>query len=192
MTELLPEDLEGISAAAMPVLIGQERVNATPDWLLPQYGEAATAAMLFEATQYQSHGEIDRLHAAFLTALTGNATIPERDTWKPKEDAARAILNGSTDATFLALLQPEAEVRGITVQAFCVTVLAKAAAYYTLCGLAGKIKAAAHAGVELATNPTELEAALTAAKDDITPAAIADAQQAAEAAAAAVVQQYSS
>lgn len=120
-------------------------------------------------------------HAAVMRVLTGNATIEERDTWKTKEDAARAFLYGAATAGQQAMLELEAEGRGEEVQALASAIVAKADSFARLIGLASKLRAEARAAVDQATDaavplsgvPAGIDAVFSSLSDQVA-AAIAD------------------
>lgn len=95
---------------------------------------------------------IDAEHAAFLRQLTGEATIEERDTWKTKEEAARAVLAETATEGQNNMLVLEAEGRAEDVGALAATIVAKADAFVTLIGMASKVRAIAYAAVIEATD----------------------------------------
>ena len=114
---------------------------------------------------------IDGEHASFIRMLTGNATIEERDTWKTKEEAARAFLAETATAGQQEMLALEAEGRGERVGALAATIVDKADGFVTLIGLASKLRAQARVAVKEATDDTvpieNVEAAIDAVFVDL-------------------------
>lgn len=96
--------------------------------------------------------QVDVEHADLLRRLTGNATIEERDTWTVKEAAARAQLDGTATDSQQQMLAMEAEGRQQSVNALASIIVAKADQFRVLVGLTSKLRAAARAGVEAATD----------------------------------------
>jgi hypothetical protein len=95
---------------------------------------------------------VDQEHAGFLRNLTGNATIEERDTWKTKEDAARALVAGSATDGQQAMIAYEAQGDGTKPLALAQTIIAKAEAFQSLIGLAAGMKAKAKTAITQASS----------------------------------------
>lgn len=90
---------------------------------------------------------IDLLHASFMRSLTGDATVEERDTWKPKEEAARAYVDGSASDGQKAMIDLEAAGTGGDPVALAARVVAKAEAFLILIGIAAGLRAKARAAI---------------------------------------------
>ena len=103
------------------------------------------------AVIHAKHGEI-------LEALTGNATIQERDTWPIKERAGRALLDGSASAIEVAMLTAEAEMIGITAEQLAQTIVGKADAFKMLVARAAGLRSQGIASVEACLTPEQVEA----------------------------------
>lgn len=110
---------------------------------------------------------VDQEHARFLRELTGNATVEERDTWKIKEDAARAVVAGTYSLGQLAMLQNEADGRGSTVDYLANSIISKAEAFQSLIGLASKVKARAKGAIDASTSPEVPIEAVAASLDRV-------------------------
>jgi hypothetical protein len=95
---------------------------------------------------------IDQEHAIYLVALTGDATVAERDTWRVKEEAARAFEAGTATPGQTAMLAAEAQCAGITEAELAATIIAKADAFLTLIGLAAGLRAKGRAAIMAATD----------------------------------------
>ncbi|MFI0396040.1 hypothetical protein [Paracoccus jiaweipingae] len=96
--------------------------------------------------------KIDAEHARYLRALTGGATIEERDTWKPKEEASRAFEAGTATPGQAAMLAAEADGGGITEAELAAKIIAKADAFLALIGVAAGLRAKARAAIMAATD----------------------------------------
>ena len=95
---------------------------------------------------------VDKEHANYLVMLSGGATVAERDTWKVKEEAARAFEAGTASAGQAAMLSAEAQGAGITVAALAATIIAKSEAFLALIGVAAGLRAQGRAAVLAATD----------------------------------------
>ncbi|MBI1495407.1 hypothetical protein [Halocynthiibacter styelae] len=96
--------------------------------------------------------EIDRMHARYLEEFTGSATVAERDTWKVKEEAARALVAGNATAGQAAMLVSEAQGRGVTEPELAATIIGKAERFLSLVGIAGGIRAKGRSAILVATD----------------------------------------
>lgn len=109
---------------------------------------------------------IEEVHADFLRNLTGNATIEERDTWKTKEEAARALIAGDASDGQTAMIGFEAAGAGVKPEVLAQTIIVKAEAFQTLIGKAAGLRAKAKAAIAQATDETvpldQVEPALAA------------------------------
>lgn len=107
---------------------------------------------------------INDVHAMFMRELTGNATIEERDTWKTKEEAARALIAGNATEGQTAMIVLEAQGDGTDPADLAAIIVAKAEGYQQLIGMAAGLKNKAKAAVAQATDPAvpldQVEAAL--------------------------------
>lgn len=114
---------------------------------------------------------INEVHAAFLRDLTGNATIEERDTWKTKEEAARALLAGAASDGQTAMIGFEAAGAGVEPAVLVQTIIAKSEAFQALIGKAAGLRAKAKAAIAQATDETvpldQVEPALAAIFDQL-------------------------
>lgn len=115
-----------------------------PDFVEVLAGEGVWWVDL-EASRMNALAEVDQVHAGQLRQLTGNATIEERDTWAPKANAARALLAGAADEAQAAMLGLEAAQRGLSAEELTQTILARAAAFEQLIGVASAIRTKARA-----------------------------------------------
>lgn len=80
--------------------------------------------------------EINQFHADTLKALTGNATIEERDTWPSKEAAARAFMKNEADKTQMEMLTIECQFTGEDIMTLSVNIIDKSEQFRRLVGLA--------------------------------------------------------
>lgn len=99
-------------------------------------------------------GRVDEEHANYLVTLTGGATVAERDTWKVKEEAARAFEAGAATPGQTAMLAAEAQGAGITEAELAATIIAKADAFLALIGVAAGLRAKGRAAIMAATDET--------------------------------------
>lgn len=95
---------------------------------------------------------VDEEHASLLVTLTGSATEAERDTWKVKEEAARAFDAGTATPGQAAMLAAEAQGRSITEVELVAVIIGKADAFLHLIGLAASIRAKGRAAIMAATD----------------------------------------
>ena len=95
---------------------------------------------------------VDEEHANYLVTLTGGATVAERDTWKVKEEAARAFEADTATPGQAAMLAAEAQGSGITEAELAATVIAKADAFLALVGVAAGLRAKGRAAIMAATD----------------------------------------
>jgi hypothetical protein len=95
---------------------------------------------------------VDEEHANYLVTLTGGATVAERDTWKVKEEAARAFEADTATPGQTAMLTAEAQGVGITKAELAATIIAKADAFLALIGVAAGLRAKGRAAIMAATD----------------------------------------
>lgn len=114
---------------------------------------------------------IDAEHAHWLELLTGGATVAERDTWKAKEEAARAYLADTATPGQAAMIATEAEGTKITETALAEKIVAKADTFLTLIGIAAGIRARSRAAIMAATAddvpPDQVETRIAVALDTL-------------------------
>lgn len=96
--------------------------------------------------------KVDDFHAQVLRDLTGGATVEERDTWKVKEDAARALIAGSATAGQQSMLALEGKGDDSTAEEIAAIVIAKADAFLTLIGTAAGLRRKARNAVKAAAD----------------------------------------
>lgn len=134
-------------------------VSADPELLVSQIqtlGPVAALAQGYSEEQVRSGllgaalARINSVHASFMRKLTGNATKEERDTWKPKEEAARAYLAGSARPCQISMIEDEASGDGEDPAALAARIIGKAEAFEELIGKAGKIRNKARSAVRQA------------------------------------------
>jgi hypothetical protein len=131
-----------------------------PDFVAVLAGEGVWWVDL-EASRMNALAEVDQVHAGQLRQLTGNATIVALLTWSPKANAARALLAGTADEAQTAMLGLEAAQRGLTAEEMAQTILARAAKFEKLIGVASAIRTKARAAF---TTAETLEDMLLAGK----------------------------
>jgi len=124
------------------------------------------AAAIHAARLKEAERQVDDIHRALLAELTGRKPAEERDTWAPKEVAARGYLDGTASATDAAMIEAEAAGDVITGTELAQIVVAKADAFKALVGAAGAIKRQAKAALAAipadAPGPqADIDAALT-------------------------------
>lgn len=108
----------------------------------PEHAEFRAAAMV----------RINTEHAKFLRHLTGDATVEERDTWKTKELAARALIAGDASDGQMAMLSHEAAGAGVEPVTLAQVIIAKAEGFQALIGMAAGLKAKAKTAIYQATD----------------------------------------
>lgn len=97
---------------------------------------------------------INQAHATFMRELTGNATIEERDTWKTKEEAARAyLLNTATEGQSM-MIELEAQGDGTEPTVLAQIIVARSEGFQKLIGMAAGLKNKAKAAIAQATDET--------------------------------------
>ena len=135
--------------SVLPDNLGQE--YWLPDGsqrVVKAYGELLPADALFEEPDLRSLEEIagetlalvDRRHAEFLRALTDNATSEERDTWKTKEEAARAVMAGTASEGQQAMIALEADGAGVAPDTLAQVIVQKAENYQQMIGIAAGLR----------------------------------------------------
>ena len=97
---------------------------------------------------------IDQEHEGYLVSLTGGATVAERDTWKVKEEAARALEAGTVTLAQSNMLALEASGTGVSPEALAGAIIAKADAFLSLIGTAARVRAMGRAAIKAATDDT--------------------------------------
>ncbi|WP_420567832.1 hypothetical protein [Thalassovita sp.] len=148
--------VSGASSEADAIALFNEAMAGLAD-PVPTHAQLRTTALQ----------RVDQEHAAFMRHLTGDATIEERDTWKTKEEAARAVLADAATPGQQAMLALEAEGRGEEVATLAATIVAKADGFAMLIGLASKLRAKARASITQATDDTVPVADVSAALDAV-------------------------
>lgn len=110
-------------------------------------------AALRDAITQKALVRVNDTHTMFMRTLTGNATIEERDTWKTKEEAARAMIAGKATDGQTAMITLEAQGDGTDPAQLAATIVAKAEGYQTLIGMAAGLKTKAKAAIAQAVDP---------------------------------------
>jgi len=113
--------------------------------------------------EFEKEGAVVRiheLHAEVLEALTGEATIQERDTWAPKEAAARAYVAGSAPPPDVLMIETEATLSGQDPTALATYIVFKADQFKLLVGKAAGLRAQGLAAIEACLTPAHVEAAM--------------------------------
>lgn len=111
---------------------------------------AQPAAIAREVQRDAALRQIDAAHAAYLRDLTGGATVEERDTWKAKEEVARAYVAGAATSGQAAMLAAEAAGAGLSEADLAAKVIAKADSFLALIGIAAGLRAKACAAIMIA------------------------------------------
>lgn len=134
------------------VVVDGRSLSAVPFESLQELGvsEADAAALARPVLLRDANRRIDVAHAAFLRSLTGNATSEERDTWKTKEEAARAFIAGNATDGQTALIELEAQGEGTEPAALAQVIVGKAESFQKLIGMAAGLKNKAKAAVKQA------------------------------------------
>lgn len=135
-----PDDTTELAVAVWADLQSATVAPAT----IPPHAEQAAEAI----------ASVNRVHAQFLRDLTGGATIEERDTWKTKEEAARALIADTATEGQAAMLTLEAAGDGTDPLVLAQIIIAKADAFAALIGKAAGLKAKAKAQIAAATAET--------------------------------------
>lgn len=124
---------------------------------------------------------IDWEHSRFLRELTGNATTEERDTWKTKEEAARAYITGNATDGQTAMIELEAQGDGTDPAVLAQLIVAKAERFQNLIGIAAGLKSKAKAAIKQATDETASIEQIGPALEGLLGQVRAEAEAAAEA-----------
>ena len=130
-------------AAGKTIVIGDEGRPVAADTPVPPAAEQRAEAL----------ARIDREHARYLARLTGGATQEERDTWAPKETAARAVLDGTARPAQATMLAEEAAAKDTTSEELAARIVAKSDSFHELVGRASAMRARAEAAILQATAP---------------------------------------
>jgi hypothetical protein len=114
--------------------------------------DISTANMLNDARK-TALAKIAAAHAEMLTLATGGASAAERDTWVVKEAAALDVLTGGDGSGAIV------PVDGESLETLAEKIVAKAAGYRHIVGIADKIKRQAEKAVETLAleTPDDLE-----------------------------------
>lgn len=122
---------------------------------VPPDGARDTAPPMPRADQRKAAlSRVDETHATYLVTLTGGATVAERDTWKVKEEAARAFEAGKASAGQAAMLATEAAGAGIPQAELAAQIIANAEAFLANIGVAAGLRAKGRAAILAATDET--------------------------------------
>lgn len=97
--------------------------------------------------------------------ITGEIPRSERDSWATKAAAADAHTAGNATARQNAMLQAEAEMRSITIDALAAMILERAAVFEVVAAKIAAQRSLTFEAVDAAPTISDLEMALTAAKD---------------------------
>jgi hypothetical protein len=116
------------------------------------YTEGTAPPIPREDQRRHALARVDEEHADYLVTLTGGATVAERDTWKVKEEAARAFEANTATPGQIAMLAAEAQGAGITEAELAANIIAKAEAFLTLVGVAAGLRAKGRAAITAATD----------------------------------------
>lgn len=83
-----------------------------------------------------ARADLDALHDTALLTAAG-ATSVQRELWPAKQSAAERVIEGKKIPTDMALLGPEAETDGITIEQLANKIMKYATAHLALAGAAG-------------------------------------------------------
>lgn len=143
------------------------------------------AASILTHAEYLANGlaKVDAMHADFMRALTGNATVEERDTWTAKvaaaklidamtdaeveAEAAKIVAGDETSIDDLETLVGDVGLGVAELRALADVVLTKSRAYKRLVGVASRIRREAKAAVTAATDAAQPIEGVGAALDQI-------------------------
>lgn len=117
---------------------------------------AATKAL----AKRRAAAEADKL----ANAVTGEIPRSERDSWSTKAAAADAHTAGSATARQNAMLQAEAEMRNITIDALAAMILERATVYEVVAAKIAAQRSLTFEAVDAASTISDVETVLTAAK----------------------------
>ena len=158
---------EAAFMAGFRAIVDGVAIDAVPPVAWAEVERAMVAHTLAEARRW-----VEDRHAALLAQLTGNASLEERDSWKIKQEAAAALLDGRASPIQTDMLAMEAAGRGLSVDALATLIMTKSDAFCVFVGAAGAVRGRALARLDglaatvmgLAQTDTEL-AAVRAAFD---------------------------
>jgi hypothetical protein len=129
------------------------------EWRLDPAKEAAQ----FERAKLRALDMVDQLHAQSVQALVGSPTQVEKDTWAVKLETAKAITAG---ASLTAEGQAFVDGAGLATSAkqaqWAARVMANAAAYARVVGVAETLRSEARVAVHAAQDEAAVQAALDA------------------------------
>ncbi|MGB0661336.1 MAG: hypothetical protein ACPGNV_14320 [Mangrovicoccus sp.] len=125
-------------------------------YVVREYGELVPSDAFFEEPDLRSIEEIvgdalalvDQRHAECIRLLTDNATIEERDTWKMKEEAARAVISGTATEGQQAMIALEADGAGLAPENLAQVIVQKAESYQKLIGMTAGLRAKARNAIK--------------------------------------------
>lgn len=133
---------------------------------------AIKPADVMDRARQAAFRRVDTIHAALLADITGHKPAEERDTWAPKEAAARAYLDGTASETDTAMIDAEAAGDGVSGTDLAGIVVAKANEFRAAVGAAGAIRRAAKAAIAaIPDDAPDPEAAVEAALTEMQAAA---------------------
>lgn len=153
-----------------PELVGDKYFQR---WV--QVAVAVPEPELLGVLKAQALQTIDTEHQSALMQLTGNPTQAEQTTWAGKVALAEAIQSGTTLSAAQNGFMNAMGIPPTGYAPYAQAVLAKSAQYWTLVGVADKVRSDCKARIEAAQTHAELEqvSASNAAQRDQAMAALA-------------------
>lgn len=113
-----------------------------------------------EDLEFEKQGAVQRiheLHAGILDSATGGATVQERDTWAPKEAAARAYVAGSPSPSDTLMIETEANLSSQNPLALANYIVYKADQFKILVGETAGLRAKALAAIQACQTVEEVD-----------------------------------
>ena len=138
--------------AASPVEIGGEWVQQWDVIDLP-------IEQQLENTREYAHKCLTEWVERFLQRFVGGVPAAEMASWSTKADRARAYLAGSASA----MIETEAQLRGITGEQMARTIVARSDAYEAIIAAVSGLRGVTQAAIEAAETPEAIEAVIEGA-----------------------------
>lgn len=164
-------DEQEIPASAYDAVMPDESIDpayiiAVPDQFAVNASdpEPEITPELLTATKQLARRRVALEADKLANTITGEIPRSERDSWGTKAAAADARIAGNATLRQTAMLQAEAEMRGITIDALADMILERAAVYEVVAAKIAAQRSLTFEAVDSAPTISDIETALTAAK----------------------------